>query len=437
MRRVLVVLLAVVPAFTACLAPPAVTPAGDALALDLPTTRPPTDWYNATGVPASTQSYGVLNAQTGASPFHTLEEVEARIAGWNATLPGFVEVAPIGTSRLGRAILDVVVTDESVPGDAKRTILIDGGHHGNENAGIEMSLYVVDFLLANAGRNGTIDGWLVRYEFHVVPIVNPDGYVAQTRGNALGVNLNRNYDIDWGDPLGASNPVMGTLAAATNRSMPSIAIVLENCGPEPFSEPETLAMRGLMERIGPRGALYLSHHTPTNALAAPWSAYDAPFPLPPEHDAVFESVLAWTRENADYRAGKAQWGNFSAGLPYSASGSSQDYYYAQWKVASFTLEVEIWYTSVLSRDYAQRVYLEPYAGLAYWMDATLPIPLYLIANADHFVDWTEPGEAPPLPAGTPPERLVLPPWVVKGDEERDSDPGVFFDAFGVGPMRRG
>lgn len=425
--------LLLAPALAACIVPPAPVDRAAAGGGDLPAIAPMTDWYDVAGEPTSSQTLGVLNAQTGAAPFHSFEEIESRYVGWNATHADLVDVRVIGWSILGRPLYDVVVTDEGVAAEGKRTILVDGGHHGNENAGVEMTLWIADFLLANAARNATVAGWLRDYEIHLVPVVNPDGYVAQTRGNALGVNLNRNYDVDWGDPLGASNPVMGTVAHATNRSMPSVAVVLENCGPEPFSEPETRAMRALMEEIGPRGALYLSHHTPTNALAAPWSAYDAPFPLPPEHDAVFESVLAWTRENTDYRAGKAQWGNFSAGLPYSASGSSQDWYYAQYRVASFTLEVEIWYTSVLSRDYAQRVYLEPYAGLAYWMEATAPVPLYLFANAEHFADWTEPAEAPPLPAGMPPARIEPHPGLVKGDEHRDSDPGAWFDAFDVRP----
>lgn len=297
---------------------------------------PATDFYNVSGEPFSTRYAGVY---PGATPFHTFEEVQAHIESWTGSYPGFVELRTIGASRNGLPMWDVVVTNEVALGP-KATVLFDGGHHGNELAGVEMTLYLIDLILANRA-NATVASWLDALEIHSVPIVNPDGYVAQTRGNALGVNLNRNYDIDWGNQLGASNGVMGTLAHRANRSMPSVIIVAENSGPSAFSEPETQAMKALMEEIGPRLAAYLTYHTPTNALAAPWGAFDPPFPLEPEHDALIEHVLQWTRDNTEYRAGKAQWGNFSAGLPYAASGSSQDYVFANWLAPSFTLEVEI------------------------------------------------------------------------------------------------
>lgn len=415
-----------------CVAPAALTPQELALR-DAPAVRPSTDFYNVSGEPTSSRTAGLA---PDAKPFHAFEEVQAHVEAWNATHPAFVEVRTIGASRLGRPLWDVVVTDESVPGP-KPALLLDGGHHGNENAGPELAMYLVDFLLENAARNATVARWLREVELHTVPIVNPDGYVAQTRGNALGVNLNRNYDLDWGNQGGASNGVMGTVAHAANKSMPSVIVVAENCGPYAFSEPETQAMRDLMALLGPRLAGYLTYHTPTNALAAPWSAFDPPFPLPPEHDAFFEHVLQWTRDNTEYRAGKAQWGNFSAGLPYAASGSSQDYAYATYKVPAFTLEIEIWYTSVTSEGYVERTYLEPYRGLAYWMEASLPIPLYLLANWQAMQAWTLPTEAPPLPEGVPPEPLsdAERAGLVALEEHAPEDPGAILDAL-AGPLLR-
>ncbi|HUR69676.1 MAG TPA: M14 family zinc carboxypeptidase [Candidatus Thermoplasmatota archaeon] len=398
----LLLLVAIASLAAGCTGASLLTPGsvGPALGADQPTILPLTDFYNITGEPTRTKTFGILPAE----PFHTFEEVEARVAMWNATQPGFVEVRTFGASILGRPMWDVVLTNEAILGP-KPVVFIDGGHHGNEVAGTEMALYLIDFLLDNRATNATVAGWLDALEIHTVPIVNPDGYVDGTRGNALGVNLNRNYDLDWGNPLGASNLAMGTLAHATNQSMPSVSIVAENCGSGPFSEPESQAMRDLLAEVGSRLVVYLSYHTPTNALISPWAAYDAPFPLPPEHDALFERVLDWTRTNTSYRAGKAAWGNFSAGLPYSASGSSGDYVYATYEAASFTLEIEIWYTSITSEDYVQQVYLEPYKGLRYWLDASLPIPLFLLQNWEAIDAWDLPYAAPPLPAGTPPAPL--------------------------------
>jgi hypothetical protein len=150
-------------------------------------------------------------------------------------------------------------------------------------------------------------------------------------------------------------------------------------------------------------AFYMTYHTPTNGFIAPWAAADAPFQLPPRESDVFEAELQWVRSYTEYRAGKAQWGNFSAGLPYSASGSSMDWAYMRHRVPAFTLEVEIWYTSITSPNYADRVYVRPYDGLEYWMKASLPIPLQLLSNAERLHDWQAPAEQPPLPDGVPPK----------------------------------
>lgn len=357
---------------------------------------PQTDFYDVSGQP------GYL-AHEEAAPFHTLEEIEARVLSFQERRPDLVRVEEIGRTWEGRPLYDIVVTNFSLEGD-KPAPFFDGGHHANELAGTELVLYTVDFLLDNYERNATVRNWVDTLEIHLVPLVNPDGYVRQTRGNALGVNLNRNYDVDWGNPGGASNLLMGTLAHALNRSMPSVAIVAENSGPHAFSEPESIAMRDRLAQLDERLAFYMSYHTPTNGFIAPWAAFDAPFRIPPNEAAVLEAELEWVRTNTEYKAGKAQWGNFSAGLPYSASGSSMDWAYMRHGVPAFTLEIEIWWTSVFSDDYVARQYLTPYQGLEYWLQASLPVPLHLLANAHALAEWHAPVVDPPLPEGVPPER---------------------------------
>ncbi|HLE96587.1 MAG TPA: M14 family metallopeptidase [Candidatus Thermoplasmatota archaeon] len=388
-----------------CLAPAEVvepTAADDLAAADAALALPTDAYYTADGNPSR---HGLLVWPY--PPFHTLEEIETRIAWINATYPDFVETNVIGFSREERPIRQLVVTNEARAtgrdGGPKPAPLIDAGHHANELAGIEQALYVVEYLLENRGHP-EIASMLDTLEIHVVPLVNPDGYVRQTRGNALGVNLNRNYDIDWGNPLGASNPVMGRLAETAGRPVPSVIIVGENCGSAPFSEPEASAMRDLMASLDGRLAFYLTMHTPTNGFVGPWSAYAPPFAMESSESAVVETIFDWVRHNTEYEAGKTQWGNFSAGLPYSASGSSQDWAYATHHVPAFTFELEIWHLSLLSkeRDAVPRGLPLSYDGLGYWMAASLPVPMYLLANADELRTWQDPVHEPPLPDGVPP-----------------------------------
>jgi hypothetical protein len=344
----------------------------------------------------------VLPASEAWQAFHTTEAIAERLHAWAAEHPDLVTVRGLGQSIQGRDLWAAVLTEGPV-GD-KPAALIDGGHHANELEGIEMVLYTGDFLLANLG-NSTVRDILRTTQVVLVPLVNPDGHAnpeGRTRGNALGVNLNRNYDIDWGNPLGANSAVMGTLAHQTGQPMPSVTIVAENAGDAPFSEPEARAMRDLMEDLGPRLAFYLTGHTNAHSVAVPWAAQDPPFRIPPEHEAVFQHELAWIQEHTEYLAGRAQWGNLSAGLPYSPSGSSADYAYQMWRIPSATFEQAFGPTAVLTENYAERMASDD-PGLEYWMKAGLPVVWHWLLNARELQDWQLPERDVPLPEGVPPE----------------------------------
>jgi protein MpaA len=122
------------------------------------------------------------------------------------------ERTAIGHSVRGRPITATLKGDPAAP----ERVLVIGCVHGNEPAGIR----VARRLIAGApARNAAI--W-------VVPSLNPDGVAANTRGNARGVDLNRNFPFDW-RPLGG----------------------LEYSGARPLSEPESRTARRLILRLQP------------------------------------------------------------------------------------------------------------------------------------------------------------------------------------------
>lgn len=90
----------------------------------------------------------------------------------------------LGHSVEGRPIVAYEVGD---PGAARRELVI-GCIHGNETAGVAIAR-----RLERASPAG-LDLW-------VVPVLNPDGAAAGTRGNARGADLNRNFPWRW-KPLG-------------------------------------------------------------------------------------------------------------------------------------------------------------------------------------------------------------------------------------------
>lgn len=113
---------------------------------------------------------------------------------------------------------------------ASRTVLVLGQMHGNEKGGVN----TVAAMLADPRPVKGIRLW-------VIPTLNPDGYRHDTRHNAHGVDLNRNFPQNW------------------SRSTPF-------AGPRAASEPETRALEAFL--LKQRPALVVSLHQPFGAVDA-------------------------------------------------------------------------------------------------------------------------------------------------------------------------
>lgn len=71
-------------------------------------------------------------------------------------------------------------------GPGKKKICLSGGIHGDEPAGVETILAVIEMIRKKPE-------WLDRLHFIIFPCINPSGYERHTRHNRARIDLNRHY----------------------------------------------------------------------------------------------------------------------------------------------------------------------------------------------------------------------------------------------------
>lgn len=136
--------------------------------------------------------------------------------------PAAIVPQEIGRSVKGRPI------EVWLLGDGPDVTLILATIHGDEPAGTPLVKRLADHLATNRSL-------LVGRRVIIIPVANPDGMVANTRTNSRGVDLNRNYPADNYKHNGTH-------------------------GDKALSEPESVALHGLIERHRP--ARIISLHQP-------------------------------------------------------------------------------------------------------------------------------------------------------------------------------
>jgi len=182
------------------------------------------------------------------SGYHSPAALDAALDALAAN-SGRAAVVALGASQEGRAIRAIWFGQP--PGSGAPQLRVAGAHHGDEPISAEVALAFATLLSTEDGQRDDVTALLDRATVWVVPDVNPDGLQAGTRLNANLVDLNRNYDYGW-RPAGNS------------------------AGSEPFSEPETRALR-LQAAIYPPG-LSLALHAGAANIGYPWNATTDPAP---------------------------------------------------------------------------------------------------------------------------------------------------------------
>lgn len=289
---------------------------------------------NAASNALRTSAAGVCNAQNIKVPAHfrlgsmggffTLQEMENILDTMALLYPNLVKAKqPISATQSfeGRNIWYVKFSDNPNTDENENEVLYTALHHAREGASLSQLIFYMWYLLENYATDPDIQETLNNSELFFVPCVNPDGYYYNqttdpngggmwrknrrlNSDNTYGVDLNRNYGMNWGYNNQGSSP---NTSSDTYR------------GAAAFSEPETQAIRNFCNSRQFKNAL--NAHTFSNVLIYPWG--HIPSIYTPDSATYVEWGTLLTRDT------RFLYGTCDQTLHYLTNGSSDDWMYGE------------------------------------------------------------------------------------------------------------
>ncbi|MDX9730235.1 MAG: DUF2817 domain-containing protein [Bdellovibrionales bacterium] len=180
---------------------------------------------------------------------------------------------------------------------AERPILLFGGVHGDEPEGVHLAENTLT-ALTEWSKSEALVPWIL------IPCLNVDGFIAKTRVNGRGVDLNRNYPSkDWTPTVKLDDPKKDTARY--------------NPGPSPMSEPEVAGIVELIETHKPRLLIHCHSWEPCIVATGESSGIDGMrlTPQPAEHLAQSSSYKLVPEIGYPTPGSLSRYGWFEKGIP--------------------------------------------------------------------------------------------------------------------------
>jgi hypothetical protein len=242
--------------------------------------------------------FGAASAMADVYPKHVA--IRGALRSYATQFPEIVQHVEIGQSVKNRSIDMVIVENRDIPTHRKGSVFLHAAHHGNEKSSTFSVMRFLESLVYDAETRQLLD----QYTFYMVPIINPDGYESDSRYNANGKDLNRDY------MLTPDNQLSGTI------------------------EPETKAIADLMNVVPFMAAI--SYHSGMEGVLWPWGFTPKANPE--------ENIL----KRLSKKAAKALGSEYfkQSFYDYPTRGEFIDFAYFKYKTMALTFEV--------SSDYAPK-----------------------------------------------------------------------------------
>ncbi len=273
--------------------------------------------------------------------------------------PNLITIQSIGKTWEDRDIVLATLTLNVENADLKPALLYTGTIHAREWIGNELGVAFIDYILKNYQSDPKIKATLTKNTLYMVPCLNPDGFEysrthfsfwrknrRNNKDGTYGVDLNRNFSVGFTKIKDTSSNVYG--------------------GPEPFSEPETKAIKTFVDSH-PNITMALDYHSQGNVF----------FPAHKfNHEAEIEGTdLNVLCANMNYEIKKVtnrQYGIHRGKPPTKLiSGSGREYYYSKGIIAAV---VEVGTRNI--PDYMQ--------NMTESIHENIPALLYAISEAKNY-----------------------------------------------------
>lgn len=257
--------------------------------------------------------------------FYTVSEIYWHLDNMATLYPNLVkpraEIDSSMTTFEGRPLYWTKISDNPLIDENEPEMLYTAAHHAREPAGVSQLIMYMYYLLENYSTNPEIQYIINNTELYFVPLENPDGYAYNESTNPngggmwrknrinhqdgyYGVDLNRNYDYNWGyDDFGSSpndydDSYRGTSAA---------------------SETETQMMESFCNAH--QFKIAINYHTYGNLLICPWGF------IPSYYTPDAPTFNAWGDLLASVN--HYQFGTADQTVHYVVNGSSDDWMYGE------------------------------------------------------------------------------------------------------------
>ncbi len=154
--------------------------------------------------------------------------------------PNNFKMESIGKTWEKRDINLITISKDIKSADSKPALFYTGTIHAREWVGHELGIEFATYILENLENDPTLQAYLEKTTIYMVPCANPDGYeYSKNHFSFWRKNRRVNVDGSYGVDLNRNFPIGYVKSTATTSNVYG--------GPEPFSEPETRALRDFVE----------------------------------------------------------------------------------------------------------------------------------------------------------------------------------------------